>query len=164
MTDELIIRAATEADIPRVREIAALAWTPIFAEIRRRMGQELYQRLRPDGIAGKSDQVEEGFRRYPERMWVAEIDWEVVGFITFWVGDAEAKVGVIGNNAVHPDRHGRGVGRRMYQYALDWMRQQGLEYASVQTGLDDAHAPARRAYEAVGFDIEIPSVMYYRKL
>ncbi|MBT4097360.1 MAG: GNAT family N-acetyltransferase, partial [Gemmatimonadetes bacterium] len=34
----------------------------------------------------------------------------------------------------------------------------------VGTGLDDAHAPARRAYERAGFDIAQQDVTYYKKL
>jgi hypothetical protein len=40
----------------------------------------------------------------------------------------------------------------------------GLRFAHVDTGLDDAHIPARRAYEAVGFDRAVPTVEYWRDL
>ena len=39
-----------------------------------------------------------------------------------------------------------------------------MTYAKVATGLDDAHAPARRAYERAGFDIKVEDVTYYKKL
>jgi len=52
----------------------------------------------------------------------------------------------------------------MYAAALERMRAQGMRYARVRTGLDEAHAPARRAYTKAGFDIAIPSVEYYRSL
>ena len=34
----------------------------------------------------------------------------------------------------------------------------------VTTGADDAHAPARRAYEKAGFEKSLSSVTYYKKL
>jgi hypothetical protein len=39
-----------------------------------------------------------------------------------------------------------------------------MSYATVQTGLDEGHAPARRAYERAGFDISHSRITYYRKL
>lgn len=38
---------------------------------------------------------------------------------------------------------------------------EGMKYATVSTGLDDGHAPARRAYEKMGFSKNLPSVKYY---
>jgi hypothetical protein len=52
----------------------------------------------------------------------------------------------------------------MYQHVLDHFRQQGLRYAHVDTGLDPAHIPARRAYESVGFDRQVPIVEYWQDL
>ena len=37
-------------------------------------------------------------------------------------------------------------------------------YARHPEGLDDAHIPARRAYEAVGFDRPVPGVEYWQDL
>jgi hypothetical protein len=34
----------------------------------------------------------------------------------------------------------------------------------VDTGLDPPHIPARRAYEAVGFDRQVPVVEYWQDL
>ena len=42
--------------------------------------------------------------------------------------------------------------------------EQGMRYARVSTGLDDAHAPARRAYERAGFDICHENMTYFAKL
>jgi metal-dependent HD superfamily phosphatase/phosphodiesterase len=39
-----------------------------------------------------------------------------------------------------------------------------MVYAKVGTGLDYAHARARRAYERAGFDIRHEEVTYYMKL
>ena len=76
----------------------------------------------------------------------------------------DAGIGEIGNNAVHPDLRGQGIGPRMYQYAFDRLRERGMRYVKVGTGGDPAHAPARRAYEKAGFTIQLPGVEYYREL
>jgi hypothetical protein len=52
----------------------------------------------------------------------------------------------------------------MYRHVLDHFREQGLRFAHVDTGLDDAHIPARRAYEAAGFDRQVPTVDYWQDL
>lgn len=43
-------------------------------------------------------------------------------------------------------------------FALERMQQAGMKVATVATGGDPSHAPARRAYHKAGFDVEIPSV------
>jgi hypothetical protein len=52
---------------------------------------------------------------------------------------------------------------RRYEHALDRLREGGMRFARVGTGLDPAHAPARRAYKKAGFSIQLPSVEYYRR-
>jgi len=52
----------------------------------------------------------------------------------------------------------------MYRSVLEHFRELGLRFAHVDTGLDDAHSAARRAYESVGFDRQIPGVEYWQDL
>ena len=72
--------------------------------------------------------------------------------------DNEAKVGEIGLNAVHPDNSGQGIGTEMYKFAVDKLKLGGMQVATVATGGDPSHEPARRAYEKSGFNVQIPSV------
>lgn len=44
------------------------------------------------------------------------------------------------------------------------MKNEGMIYATVSTGLDDAHTPARRAYEKADFDKALENVRYYKEL
>jgi GNAT superfamily N-acetyltransferase len=78
--------------------------------------------------------------------------------------DAARRVGEIGLNAVHPDHAGQGVGTAMYRHVLARMREGGMAVASVGTGGDPSHAPARRAYAKAGFGPAIPSLTLYRLL
>ena len=39
-----------------------------------------------------------------------------------------------------------------------------IALTKVLTGLDEAHAPARRSYEKAGFDRGLQSVKYYKKI
>jgi len=164
MTNELLIRPAREEDLEAVCELAELAWQPIFAEFRRRLGDDLDSRLRPQVAGLKEAQVRQAFAQHPGCMIVSEIGGRIAAFATFFVVDRDKQIGEIGNNAVHPDFQGRGLARRQYERIFAELRKLGIEYVRVTTGLDDAHAPARRAYEAVGFDRSLPQVTYYREL
>ncbi len=48
--------------------------------------------------------------------------------------------------------------------ALDVFREMGLTSATVYTGLDEGHAPARAQYEKAGFHVTVPHVRYFLEL
>lgn len=164
MSDEPAIRPAAPADVPACCEIARLAWQPVFAEFRRRLGEELFERLHHDWEARKMSDIRRVFEGYPNCMLVTEVGGRVIAFITFFFIDRARGLGEISNNAVHPDFQGRGLAKRQYERVFEELRAQGAECVRVTTGLDEAHTPARRAYEAVGFCHELPMVTYYREL
>ncbi len=158
-----VFRPAREDDIEDIRRIAKLAWEPIYQHFREQMGEDLWRREHPgEPLERKADSVESHFRKHPNEAFVVELDGEVVGFCTFRL--RENGVGEIGNNAVDPAAQGRGIGTAQYRECLRRMREAGMVYATVHTGLDPSHAPARRAYEKVGFEQVRPHVEYYMKL
>ncbi len=164
MSQKPTIRPARDEDLRRMKEIALRAWEPIYADYEARMGEELFSLLWPEGWQDeKAGQVADHFQGWPEWCLVAELDGQVAGFITF-ILDTEHRIGEIGNNAVDPDYQGRGIGSAQYGHVLELFRKQGMAYARVGTGLDQVHAPARAAYEKVGFELMIPMGTYYRKL
>jgi GNAT superfamily N-acetyltransferase len=65
---------------------------------------------------------------------------------------------------MHPQHAGRGIGTWMYAQVLAQMKESGMALATVSTGGDPSHAPARRAYEKAGFGPAIPSLSLYRLL
>lgn len=164
---EVVLRTTTEADLPALDQIAIACWRPIYASTREQLGDELYTAVHggpDDWQAGKCDQVRRHFAHAPDRTWVvAQGDSEPFAFITFNV-DPERGLGVIGNNGVHPEHAGRGWGTFMYRAVLAHFQELGLRVAQVMTGLDDAHAPARRAYEAAGFDHRTDHCHYWLDL
>jgi GNAT superfamily N-acetyltransferase len=76
----------------------------------------------------------------------------------------ETHVGEIGLNAVHPQHACQGIGTSMYDFAVARMTEAGMQAATVATGGDASHAPARRAYAKAGFTVQIPSVWLCRRL
>ena len=90
-------------------------------------------------------------------LYVAEQAGVVVGFVSVQLNE-QTSIGEIGLNAVHPDRASAGIGTAMYNVVLERLRRAGMRVATVSTGGDASHAPARRAYEKAGFTVGIPSV------
>ena len=97
------------------------------------------------------------------RLYVVEANNEIIGFVSIQV-NLETTVGEIGLNAVKPLYSGKGVGTKMYDFAIAQMKAAGMRVATVATGGDESHAPARRAYEKSGFEVQIPSAWYCRTL
>jgi len=65
--------------------------------------------------------------------------------------------------AVHPEFQKRGIATQLNEAALDAMKAVGAKLAIVETGGDDGHAPARRAYEKAGYT-GLPIVRYFKDL
>ncbi|MFQ6098373.1 MAG: GNAT family N-acetyltransferase, partial [Armatimonadota bacterium] len=114
----------------------------------------------------KAAEVRGHAEAHPEWTLVAQLaDGRIVGFVTFRIdSDARAGLGHIGNNAVHPEHQGRGIGKALYERSMRAMREKGVRWVELVTGLDEGHAPARRAYEKCGFWQAMPSVHYFRRI
>jgi len=159
-----MVRPYRPEDLPAIMDIANRAWQGIYDMFERRYGRELFQILVPDRRTVKSEQVRRHCERHPDQVFVCEEDdGRIVGFVTFML-DRERGIGEIGNNAVDPECGIKGRGQQMYQAVFERFRQEGMRYAKVTTGLDEAHARARRAYERAGFDIHHENITYYKKL
>ncbi len=162
--DGFRIRPATDRDMDRVGQIARQAWQRIHDSFEKIMGREMHAVLCANWEEQKEASIRGHFTRNPD--WVRVVEdaaGQVVAFLTFRI-DREKALGTITNNAVAPEAQGRGIGTKMYSCALDLFRKEGLKFASVGTGLDEGHAPARRAYEKAGFDIARADVTYYKYL
>lgn len=161
MNREITIVPAREEHLEVAGQIAIKAWTPIRQEFRRLLGDEIYETFFNDWQTKKKNSVINKLKS--GRGYVALVDNTVAGFISYGVNEI-TKTGEIMENAVDSDFKGMGIGTMMYNFVMDKMRDEGMICAVVATGGDDAHAPARRAYEKAGFEKYLPSVKYYKKL
>ena len=160
----LLIRPARADDAPVLQQIRQSAFASVFASFRSLLGDELYALAQERDEQGQADLLDSMFA--PGAAWelyTAEQGGVIIGFVSVQL-NAETKMGEIGLNAVHPDHAGSGIGTAMYEHALARMKEAGMRVATVSTGGDASHAPARRAYEKVGFAASIPSVWYCRAL
>lgn len=161
MRDVATMRPAKANDLPDLQAIREAAFAPVFASFRTMLGDALYEivqaredQAQPELLASLLD---------PDSSWEVHIA-EVAGAIVAIQLDRGTRVGEIGLNAVHPDQAGRGIGTAMYEFALSRMKEAGMQAATVATGADASHAPARQAYRKAGFDAQIPSVWMCRRL
>lgn len=160
----LTFTPALVEQLPVLDEIRREAFAPVFASFRALLGDEVYE-LAQAGEDRKQGELLASLVRdgAPWEVFVVANDGRIVGFVSVRI-DRETSLGEIGLNAVAPGASGCGIGTAMYDFALVRMRDAGIKVATVSTGGDASHAPARRAYEKAGFDRVIPSVWMCRLL
>ena len=158
-----MIRPYRKEDLESICEIAKRAYKGIFDGFEKEIGKEALECWIPDAWNSKTAQLTLMAQTHPEWLFICERNGRTVGFIMFHL-DYTRKLGSIGNNASDPLAGEKGVGQEMYAFALDFFRREGMKVAMVHSGLDEAHAPARRAYERAGFDRTVPEVLYFKML
>jgi|SRR5437762_7751639 len=156
------IRPYTDRDWHAVVEICVLAFAPIYESFENLLGSELFRLVYPDWKASHEQYLRSVADAGRGKLFVAEKDGIVVGFIHYEVS-ADGQSGKIGLNAVHPVHQRKGLGTLMYGHVLENMRTAGMKYVHVDTGSDPSHIPAQRAYEKFGF-VPLPLVHYYKKV
>ncbi len=157
---ELHMRPGAPGDMGRVQEIVEEIWAigSDFAleEKYGAVGEEEWDRwLVPKVMSRIWDEI--------DSLIVAELDGEIVGFITYGMS-AVRKVGTIHYNGVAHSGRGHGIGTKQVERVLEIFREAGMEYACVGTGLNEGHAPARRVYEKCGFEQLLDYTMYSMRL
>jgi GNAT superfamily N-acetyltransferase len=156
------MRRATAADAARLHEIRLAAFAPVFASFRSILGDRIYELAQAREDAAQGALLDSFLAKDSSwDVYCAEHDGRVVGFVSVQTRH-ETKIGEIGLNAVHPEHAGKGLGTAMYEFALALMKDAGMLVATVATGGDPSHAPARAAYVKAGFDAQIPSVWFCR--
>ncbi len=143
------IRQFQVSDIEAVVQLSLRAWAPVFASIRVAMHPELYERSYPDGWEASQRQCVEDACRETDG-WTAVDGGEILGYVAIKT-DAESKVGEIYLIAVDPAAQGRGIASQLTEFAVDRMKEAGMEVAMVETGADPGHEAARKTYEKAGF-------------
>ena len=149
-------------DLDKVMAIANKAWQPIRKMSREALGEFISDIFNPAGDAlSKGLQVKDQIDSGNYRIAVCENEGAVIGFITYAISGVVAE---ICNNAADSDAGIKGVGQTMYRYVLNECKKSGAKVVKVTTGLDWAHAPARRAYERAGFKKHLDFTTYFMEL
>ena len=155
------IRPFVDSDLAEIITLSLLAWKPVFESFEEVLGPRVFPILYPDWRKSQAEGVEGACRATDKyHTLVAELDGRVVGFITF---ELKGETGEVVLLAVHPKFQKRGIATQLNVAALDAMKAAGVKMAVAETGGEDGHAPARRAYEKVGYT-GLPLVRYFKDL
>ena len=155
---------AQKEDLDDLEEIRKKAFQPIFNSFRNILGNTIYECAQlPEDLAQKNILKALFDEDSIWKTWKVTYNEKTIGFISIRL-DEENKVGEIGLNAIDPNFSNKGIGTQMYQFAVDIMKKAGMKVATVATGGDPSHLPARKAYQKAGFSVEIPSVWMCQEL
>jgi ribosomal protein S18 acetylase RimI-like enzyme len=157
------IRPFDDRDTEEVVDLSLRAWAPAFASLERVLGSDVFRRQHPDWREDQRRAVEDVCATKKERVWVAEVDASVVGFVAVDLHHPERSMGEISMLAVDPDYQGGGIGTALTLFALDRLKDAGMTVAMVETGGDPGHAAARRTYEKAGC-VLLPIARYFKNL
>ena len=157
------IRPFATQDMDEIVALSILAWEPVFHSFQQILGPTIYGHIYPDWQTSQKEAVtavcQDGVKY---TTLVAETAGRVVGFLAYELNHAE-QTGEVYMLAVHPGYQKRGIGTALNTLALAEMKERGMKLAVVGTGGDPGHAPARKAYEKVGYSA-LPIVRYYKEL
>ncbi len=99
----VLLRHATDADLPRIDEITIICYAPIVASFIEIVGEECVQGIYGDTDfdwkARKTKQVRDVFQEHFDQVWVLEEASQVFGFVTFDLVPGR-RVGFFDNNSV----------------------------------------------------------------
>ncbi len=154
------IRPMTPEDMDAVLDLSIRAWEPVFQSFEQVLGSSIYHRIYPDWVPMQRSVVRTSCEEHDT--WVADVDGNVAGFIVCKL-NVDPGTGEVDMLAVDPAFQRRGIGDALNQFALQYLRENGMKLAVVGTGGDPGHAPARRAYERAGYR-PLPIVRYYQEL
>jgi dTDP-4-amino-4,6-dideoxy-D-galactose acyltransferase len=93
-----------------------------------------------------------------ERVWVLEWNGQAAGFITcHLLGD---RTGQCRLGGLHPDLRGKGLGRHLYETALHWFAEQGVETVIYVT--QARNVQAQRLFQRLGFLSDSTQIWYHK--
>jgi ribosomal protein S18 acetylase RimI-like enzyme len=156
----LVIRRFHERDRAALHEITVRAFSEVSALDRRL--EDLYGEI--NGTTWrwrKNREIDQDIEAEPEGVLVAEEDGRVVGYITTATDDT-TRIGRIPNLAVHPEAQGQGVGKQLINAALDRFRDEGMQYAKIET-LEPNQA-GQSLYPKAGFRELVRQIHYIVKM
>lgn len=151
-------------DLEKLEEIRKKTFQPIFDSFKNILGETIYNIAQKSEDEAQKDYLVSLFNQDSLwKTWNVVYDEKIIGFVSISINES-TKVGEIGLNAVDPDFSKKGIGTQMYNFAIEIMKKAGMKVATVSTGGDPSHLPARKAYQKAGFNVEIPSVWMCQEL
>ena len=142
----MLIRSFRPDDLPTLKRIMVEAFRGVSID---EATERLFGPINGhDWQWRKARHLDEDLLHDPHGIFVAEIEGQIVGFISRWQ-DHDAGIGHIPNLAFVPEWRGKGLGRRLIDYALGDFRRSGLTHAKIETL--EQNAIGTHLYTSPGF-------------
>jgi ribosomal protein S18 acetylase RimI-like enzyme len=155
----LRVRAFRRADRERILAITREAFDQVCyeAHVERAAGP-----IEGTSWADRKERgIDSDLNYYGKSTFVAEIDGEVVGYVTTRLYHAY-RTGHVANLAVAVRFQSQGIGRALMEHALEFFRHSGMGYARVETM--DNNERGQRLYPSFGFQEIGRQVNYFMRL
>jgi ribosomal protein S18 acetylase RimI-like enzyme len=139
----ILLKKATEADLPTIQEIAKVTWGPTYTHI---IGEEQVEYMlgKMYNIGALQEQLAQG-----HKFLIAEQGSKNVGFASYSRDEGDAfhlhKLYVL------PEAHGQGVGKLLMNEVLNKVRMEGGKYLRLNV---NRYNKAKDFYESAGFKIK----------
>ncbi len=147
-------RLGRESDLPSLLPIASASHrlSRFYADARfgRRKADSMYEIWLEKSMAGEM----------ADAVVVAEFAGESVGYLTCMVDRPIAAEGNMGLAGIAGAARGQGIGIGIFQYALAWFQQQGLERVNVVT--QGSNVVAQRIYQRLGFKTRSVELWFHK--
>ena len=156
---DLLIRPARYEDIDVAKSITKAAFGPVSTA---RMNEDFFG----EELGGKpwyvhkNKGVEAYFNTNLNSIVVCEKSGVVVGYATV-IYHEDIMIAEIGNNAVHPDYQGQGIGKAMQREISRRMKEDGFTRFTVKTLTCDI--AAQKIYEKLGYEKIASDIIYLKK-
>jgi ribosomal protein S18 acetylase RimI-like enzyme len=159
----MVIEPYDDSKLDAIVRLSLRAWEPVFRSLQDAMDPAVYRAFyRDDWRAAQRRAVESVCSGGDLHVWVASEQSRTAGFVALKL-HPEDRMGEIYMIAVDPDFQRRGIATSLTSHSLEWLKDAGMSIVMVETGGDPGHAPARRAYEAMGFRL-LPVARYFKSL
>lgn len=126
----MLLRPSVPADLPLLKQMTVEAFDGV--SIDQGMEREFGPINGHDWKWRKSRHLDDDVARDPHGIFVLEDAGRILGYISTWC-DVEAGIGHIPNVVIAAGERGRGLGRKLIEYALAHFRARGLTHAKIET-------------------------------
>lgn len=161
--DRIKIERYSEDWRQEVLSLTIRAWDPVFRLMEEDVPSFVFEAFYPDGWRKRqSKDVADLLDKMGDSVWLATKDKALVGFmgLTFHPEDKMSEIGII---AVDPRHQREGIAKKLMTFAEQQSREAGAVMIMVETVGDRGHSPARKSYEASGYE-PWPVARYFKSI
>lgn len=105
--------------------------------------------------------IDDDIRINAAGVFVFEDGGEVVGYVTATI-DRESGIGRLANMAVTARAQGKGIGRRLLERAIEYLKSEGMAVAKIETLV--GNATGEHLYPSLGFEEVARQIHFFKKL